>query len=146
MKIIWMPQALADLAEIRRFVARARPLTAARVSKRIRARDRKIADQPHAGRLVEAADEADEADEIREVIQERWRIVYRVLETRVHVLRVIDAARVFPPHEELGEAPAIYRTSRSDDETWTLPTFFGDGVVAGIDLDDSADLLDRMES
>lgn len=103
MRLGWTRQALADLAEIRSFIAQDRPLTAGRVARRIRSRARLIATHPFAGRRVEDAEDPD----VREVIQERYRVVYRVTAVRIEILRVVDGARLLAS-DELGERAASY--------------------------------------
>lgn len=92
MKLAWTRQALADLRDIRTFIAIERPRTAGVIARRIRARARTLMAQPFMGRIVDELDDP----MIREVIESRYRIVYLVTETRVEILRVIDGARLLP--------------------------------------------------
>ena len=48
--------------------------------------------------------------------------------------------------ESLQEKLHNHRLSKSQNIKYTLTTFNGDGTLPGVDLDDSANLLDLMES
>lgn len=47
--------------------------------------------------------------------------------------------------DALREVLARHRKRRAPDESVDLPTFRGTGLAPGVDLDDSAALLDRLE-
>jgi toxin ParE1/3/4 len=51
MQVIWSEQAVADLAEIRQYIARDKPSAARRVATRIKSSVRLLARHPHAGRV-----------------------------------------------------------------------------------------------
>jgi plasmid stabilization system protein ParE len=67
-------------------------LYARRVVDRITARTKQIADFPRAGRQVPEYED----ENVREVIEGRYRIIYRILSDRVDVVAVIHAARELP--------------------------------------------------
>ena len=93
MKLRWLPLALRDLDEIRRYIARDNAAAARHWVTRLQARARDAASMPMAGRVVPEL----EQDDVREVLLRSYRIVYRVLGEEVHVLTVFEGRRLFPP-------------------------------------------------
>ena len=93
MKVHWTDTARRHLAGIHDYIAEDSPLYARRVVDRITARSKQIADFPRAGRQVPEYED----ENVREVIEGRYRIIYRILSDRVDVVAVIHAARELPP-------------------------------------------------
>lgn len=91
-----MPQALQDLDAIRRYIALDNPRGAQRWVGRLQARGRAAAETPLAGRVVPELSR----DDVREVFLRSYRIVYRVLESEVHVLTVFEGHRLMPQLEQ----------------------------------------------
>ena len=90
--IVWTRQALEDVDAIQRFIARDSIRYADLIASRImRAVDR-LAEFPQSGRVVPELRKG----EIREVIYERYRLVYRIKPTVIQVLTVFHGARSFP--------------------------------------------------
>lgn len=92
MIVRWMPQALDDLAAIRRYIARDSPIAARRWVSKLEHRATGAATAPLAGRVVPEVSRAD----VRKVFLRSYRIVYRVLEHEIHVLTVFEGHRQFP--------------------------------------------------
>jgi addiction module RelE/StbE family toxin len=91
MEVRWLDDALADVAEIYRFVAADDPRAAARVVQRIQAAVRQLAEMPHRGRPGRWPG-------TRELVVARTRYIvpYRVQGTFIEVLRVFHGARRWP--------------------------------------------------
>ena len=92
-----MPQALRDLAAIRRYIARDNPTAAHSWVSKLDQRARAAADAPWAGRVVPEVERPD----VREVFLRSYRIVYRVADEEIHVLTVFEGHRLFP-HDSIG--------------------------------------------
>jgi plasmid stabilization system protein ParE len=85
----WAPEALDDLVDIEEFIARDNRLAAERWVARLVTRAAEAAFAPKAARVVpEIGDE-----NVREVFLRDYRIVFRVLDDGILVLRVILGAR-----------------------------------------------------
>lgn len=89
----WTERAQNDLAAIHAFIGRDSPHFASVVVRRIISAVDRLCDFPESGRAVpEFADPS-----VREVIQQPYRIVYRLVsEHEIHVLTVHHGAQVFP--------------------------------------------------
>jgi plasmid stabilization system protein ParE len=88
-KIVWTATAVARLEEIEDYIAADDPEAARRfVDALIEAGD-DLADSPHRGRAVPELP----AGGLREVIHQRYRIVYRVSGTRIEILTVVEGHR-----------------------------------------------------
>jgi toxin ParE1/3/4 len=91
--IRWTDQAIADLAAIRVFIEQDSPHYASVVVARlIRAVDR-LRDFPQSGRAVPEF----ERKGLREVVERRYRIIYRLVrEDEIHILTVHHGAKQMP--------------------------------------------------
>ncbi|MGH7648420.1 MAG: type II toxin-antitoxin system RelE/ParE family toxin [Gemmatimonadaceae bacterium] len=85
----WSETALEHLADIARHIARTSPLYAERMVDRLVARTEALRDLPELGRAVPEADE----QTIRELIEQPYRLIYFVQESRIDVLAVIHSRR-----------------------------------------------------
>lgn len=95
MKTDFSPQALADLEEIARFIARDNPETAIAWGDKLIDRAEVAGQRPMAGRVVpEIGDRM-----IREVLLKSYRIIYRVEPKRIVVLTITEG------HRRLRELP-----------------------------------------
>jgi addiction module RelE/StbE family toxin len=92
LKVIWSEQALVRLTEIQDFVGRANPTAAERLIHRIVERGDGLSKFPEMGRMVPELP----GTGIREIIEGRYRIVYRVQTKVVQVLTVFEGHRQFP--------------------------------------------------
>jgi toxin ParE1/3/4 len=89
-KIIWTPQAQEDLREIRDFIARDAPITAASYVRRLSESVNRLRTFPEGGSVVPEVGDAT----IREIFFGQYRIIYRVGERRVEILTVYHSARL----------------------------------------------------
>ena len=97
MKVIWTEQALARLIEIQDFIAGANPDAAERLVHRIVERGDELSKFPEMGRTVPELP----GTGIREIIEGRYRIVYRMRGRVIQVLTVFEGHRMFPA-EDMG--------------------------------------------
>jgi plasmid stabilization system protein ParE len=97
LKVIWTEQALVRLAEIQDFSARANPDAAERLVHRIVERGEGLSKFPEMGRMVPELP----GTGIREIIEGRYRIVYRAQTKAVQVLTVFEGHHQFPTEEVL---------------------------------------------
>lgn len=88
--IEWTRRARRDVLEIGDYIARDKPLVAARWARRLFETAERIALFPSSGRVVPEVDRPD----IREVILENYRIVYLVGATRITILAVFESHRL----------------------------------------------------
>ncbi len=88
-KIIWSPEALADLTGIRDYIARDSENYAGAVVEQILAVIDQLGDFPGLGQRVPELEDVS----IRQVIASRYRIVYRVREQAVDIAAIVDGAR-----------------------------------------------------
>ena len=91
-QVIWAPSAKIDLSEIVRFIANRSQPAAKSTLKKIRTSASKLKQFPKRGRIV-AELERQSVTLYRELIIDRWRLIYRVTETTVYVVAVIDSRR-----------------------------------------------------
>ena len=89
-EIEWTRRARRDVLEIGDFIARDKPMAAARWARRLMDTAERIALFPSSGRVVPEIDRP----EIREVILESYRIVYFVGATRISILTVFESHRL----------------------------------------------------
>jgi toxin ParE1/3/4 len=89
-RILWTSQAKDDLREIRKFIARDAPRTAAAFVWRLKIAVDRLGDFPESGRVVPEISRP----EIREVMRGNFRIIYRHREDRVEILTVFHGARL----------------------------------------------------
>jgi len=91
-KVYWSPVARNDLVELGRYVGRRSKPAAKAALKTIRSKSETLKDFPNRGRVVpELADYS--LTLYRELIIDRWRLIYRVAEKTVYVVAIIDARR-----------------------------------------------------
>jgi len=81
--------ALRDLQEIRQYVERDSPRRAQEVIRRIVAAARRLESFPLSGRAIPLPGRAD----IREILADRYRIIYQVTRSEVRVMMVHHTAR-----------------------------------------------------
>jgi addiction module RelE/StbE family toxin len=95
LKVIWTEQALARLTEIQDFIARANLNAAERLVRRIVERGEGLSKFPEMGRMVPELP----GTGIREIIEGRYRIVYRLQTKAVQVLTVFEGHRQLPSED-----------------------------------------------
>ena len=96
MKIVWTEPAVEDLRELHAYIARDSEMYATGFVERIILAAELLAENPKVGRVVpETNDES-----VRELLFQRYRIIYRVTNDCIELLSVIHGAR------DLGELKA----------------------------------------
>ena len=96
MKVYWTLNAITHLTNIYEFISLNSPTYARRMVDRITRRSEQITSHPLSGRKVPEY----EADDIREIIENPYRIVYRVKQNHIDVLAVIHGAQLLPAEIE----------------------------------------------
>ena len=91
-KLVWSPQSLQDLENIRDYVAADSPRYAALVVGRIIQGVERLTGFPESGRVVPERNDP----QIREVIVRPYRVVYRLRPGVVEIATVFRASRMFP--------------------------------------------------
>jgi len=95
MRIVWSMQARDDLREIRKFIARDSPITAANFISRLRASVNRLQTFPESGQVVrEYAN-----PKVREIVFGQYRIIYECGAKQVEILAVFHAARLLDETE-----------------------------------------------
>jgi plasmid stabilization system protein ParE len=92
MKLFWTPLAKFDLIEISRFIAEDNAVAARIWAGRLKQRAKDAAKNPFAGRVVPELEDPS----IREVLLGSYRIIYRVKEKHVEIIRVFEGHRLIP--------------------------------------------------
>lgn len=93
MKIHWTRTALGHLLAIYEYIAQDSPRYAQRTVDRLTRRSEQIAAFPKSGRMVPEY----QATDVREVIENSYRIIYRIKTDQIDVLAVLHAAQLPPP-------------------------------------------------
>jgi toxin ParE1/3/4 len=88
-KIIWSPEAVADLTEIRAYIARDSDGYAAAMMERILVAVDRLANYPKLGQRVPELDD----ESLRQVIVVPYRVIYRLGAQSVDVAAVVHGAR-----------------------------------------------------
>lgn len=89
MKIEWTEPAISDLQHIRDYIVKDSEYYAARFVSKIIGRIDVLPDFPEMGRVVTEADDKS----IRELIHQKYRIMYRVEKERILILAIIHGSR-----------------------------------------------------
>ncbi len=89
MKIEWTEPAVSDLQHIRDYIVKDSEYYAARSVSKIIGRIDVLPDFPEMGRVVTEADDKS----IRELIYQKYRIMYRVEKERILILAIIHGSR-----------------------------------------------------
>ncbi len=87
--IIWSPEAVADLTEIRMYVARDSDTYAAALIERIITSIDRLSDFPHLGQQLPELND----DSIRHLIVDRYRVIYRVRKYSVDLAAIVHGSR-----------------------------------------------------
>ena len=90
MRIVWSIQSRDDLREIRKFIARDAPNTAASFVRRLKMSVDRLRRFPESGQIVPEIGNP----KIREVIYGSYRIIYELSPNRVEILTVFHGARL----------------------------------------------------
>lgn len=98
MKIVWTEPAVEDLRELHAYIARDSETYASGFVERIILAADRLADYPKVGRIVPETND----ENVRELLYQRYRIIYRVKGDSIEMLSVIHGARDL---EEIKPAP-----------------------------------------
>ena len=92
MNVHWTNNAIANLIDIYEYIAHDSPVYAKRVTDMMTRRSEQIAYFPMSGRIVPEYD----ADDIREIIENPYRIIYRIKPNQIDVLAIIHCSQHLP--------------------------------------------------
>jgi addiction module RelE/StbE family toxin len=92
MKVYWTQNAIEHLVNLYEYIALNSPTYAVRMVDKITRRSEQIAEHPLSGRKVPEYD----AEDIRELIENPYRIIYRIKQDQIYVLAVIHGSRLLP--------------------------------------------------
>ncbi len=92
MNVHWTESALADLRAAEDYIARHSPHYARVIVERVFARSEQLATHPRTGPVVPEYDD----ETIRELFEDPYRIIYRVLDQQVDIIAVVHASRRLP--------------------------------------------------
>ena len=95
MKVIWTKQALVRLIGIQDFIAQSNPGAAGRLVHQIVQRGEGLSRFPEMGRMVPELP----GTGLREIIEGRYRIVYRIQAKDIQVVTVFEGHRQFPAED-----------------------------------------------
>lgn len=87
-KVVWTPDARADLRDIRDYVALTSPTNAQAVTRAITYAAEQLVTFPYAHRAIPELHDPDR----RETFVHRWRLMYRILPDRIRIVGVIHGA------------------------------------------------------
>ncbi len=92
MKVLFTENAIEHLLNIYEYISINSPTYARRMVDKITRRSEQIAAHPFSGRIVPEY----EADDIRELIENPYRIIYRIKPDQIDVLAVMHGAQLLP--------------------------------------------------
>jgi toxin ParE1/3/4 len=89
MKIVWTEPAIEDLHELHAYIARDSEMYASGFVERIILAAEQLIDHPKVGRMVPETND----ENIRELLFQRYRLIYRIKGDDIEMLSVIHGAR-----------------------------------------------------
>lgn len=92
MRVHWTDRAKTRLKLIHNHIVKDAPLVASQVVERLLHRSIQIGDLPYSGRAVPEY----QRDDIREVLEQPYRIIYRILPDRVDIITVMHYRQLLP--------------------------------------------------
>ena len=92
MRVQWTENAVGHLCSIYEYIATNSTTYGKRMVDRITRRSEQIAEQPFSRRKVPEYD----ADDIRELIENPYRIIYRIKQNQIDIIAVIHGAKLLP--------------------------------------------------
>ena len=95
MQIIWTQEALEQLIDIEDYIARGNPERAVKFDDQLIEHAESLPDSPCSGRIVPEIANPD----IKELIFHKYRIVYKLNETRMEILTVFEGHRLLRSDE-----------------------------------------------
>ena len=103
--LTWSDAALADIDEIEAYIALSAPSNARRIVERIREAANKQLDFPYSARMIPELQDPDR----REIFVYQYRLMYRVEDARIEILRVVHGRRL------LKNIPGSFEESGQED-------------------------------
>ena len=97
MKVRWTEKATTDLLSLWEYVASQSPVYADIVSEKLLQSPDRLIEYPRSGAIVPEY----QRDDLREICVYSFRVIYRIVDSEIHILGVIHGARQFPPQDEL---------------------------------------------
>jgi toxin ParE1/3/4 len=94
-ELVWSPRSVADLEEIRAYIAADSPAYADLTVRRLVASVERLRNFPDSGRIVPEL----QSPVLREVISGKFRVVYRRKPALVEIVTVFRGSREFPAIE-----------------------------------------------
>lgn len=91
-KVLWMEVAQIDLQSIFEYIAIDSEQHAIKVYKSIKSSIKRLEDFPKSGQIVPELAKQNVRG-IRQVVIMKWRVIYKVFETKIHIEGVIDSRR-----------------------------------------------------
>jgi plasmid stabilization system protein ParE len=88
--VVWSPEARADLRQIEAYIASRSPLNARRAIEKVREAADKLRDFPYSARMIPEFQDP----ERRETFVYEYRLMYRVEQRHICILRVIHGRRL----------------------------------------------------
>jgi len=110
-QLIWSPSASRDLADICACIGRDSEYYARLFAQRVVAATEALVQFPEAGRMVPEFGRRD----LRELLFQKYRIVYRVKPNEVQIVTVVHGARLLPDIEEPEEPSATADRPKTTD-------------------------------
>ena len=95
MKVIWTNESLNRLIEIEDYISKDNPNRALKFTDRIINRGESLTQFPNKGRIVPEFS----IPEIREILEQNYRIVYRITKTRIEILTIFEGHRLIRTKE-----------------------------------------------
>lgn len=92
MRVHWTDRAKTRLKLIHDHIAKDAPFIASQVVERLLHRSIQIGDLPYSGRAVPEY----QRDDIRELLEQPYRIIYRILPDRVDIITVMHYRQLLP--------------------------------------------------
>jgi len=99
--VAWHQDALTDLDEIAKFIAREAPAFGRLFARRVFDATRRLSDFPRSGRVIAELGRED----VREILVGNYRVIYHILPDEVEVVAVIHGARLLAAGSLPLEAP-----------------------------------------
>jgi plasmid stabilization system protein ParE len=101
-QLVWSPSAIGDLADICGYIGRDSEYYARLFAQRVVAATETLIQFPEVGRIVPEFGRRD----LRELLFQKYRVVYRVKQDEVQIVAVVHGARLLPDIEE-PEEPSV---------------------------------------
>ena len=96
MKVRFLISAKQDMQSIKAYIAKDSPQAARRLMKKSRKSTDRLEEFPRSGRVIPELQNSD----LREILVDRYRIMYQVDDTNVNVFAVYESRRQYPPPPE----------------------------------------------